>query len=269
MKQYLELVTSILTNGSRRTDRTGTGTTSLFGPQIEFDLRQGFPAMTTKKLQFSSVVQELQWMVAGKTNIKDLAIRIWDAWALPNGELGPIYGHQWRKWWDWRHQRPIDQLHQAITDIVMTPDSRRIIVSAWNASDLGQMRLPPCHILFQFYVGFVGDRPFYLDCKMYQRSADCFLGVPFNIAQYALLTHVVANITKLIPRRLIITFGDLHVYNNHYDQVIEQTKRSPKMLPKLKTPDFSTIEDFVNCPYQQVTLEGYQYHPAIKGEIAV
>lgn len=271
MKVYHDLLENILKNGERRVDRTGVGTISLFGPQIEFDLRQGFPAVTTKKLHFQSVVRELKWMLSGSTSVKDLhPCKIWDEWADANGDLGPVYGHQWMKWWDHHRQRPIDQIHRVVQDLRNYPYSRRHIVSAWNVADLPEMKLPPCHCLFQFYVGSTAGtqpKPYWLDCKMYQRSADVFLGVPFNIAQYALLTHIIAQISGLAPRKLIITFGDVHCYNNHTEQIRVQLSRSPFPSPTLCMPShIGTIDEAISAQYG---LINYLHHPAITGDIAV
>ena len=264
MKQYLDLLQHVLDHGEVREDRTGTGTLSVFGYQMRFNLEEGFPVLTTKKLHLKSIIHELLWFLAGDTNIKyltDHGVRIWNEWADADGNLGHIYGYQWRSWPtpDGRH---IDQISQLIHDIKTNPTSRRLIVSAWNVGELDQMNLPPCHILFQFYVNN-GK----LSCQLYQRSADIFLGVPFNIASYALLTMMVAQVTGLRPGDFIHTLGDAHIYSNHIDQVKLQLSRTPYGLPTMKiNPEVSSIFDF---KYSDFALEGYQAHPHIKGEVAV
>jgi thymidylate synthase len=259
MRPYLELLRQVLDHGERRTDRTGTGTISLFGAQSRYDLRDGFPLVTTKKVLFPAVVRELLWFLRGSTNIHDDLHEhtpIWDAWADEHGELGPIYGHQWRSWGG----QGIDQITGAIETIRRDPTSRRIIVSAWNVADLPKMRLPPCHALFQFYVH---DR--WLDCQLYQRSADLALGVPFNIASYALLMSMIAQECELAPRYFIHTLGDAHIYVNHVEGVRLQLERTPFPLPRLVLAPKPTLE----LRYEDIALEGYQHHPFIKFPVAV
>lgn len=264
MTQYETLLRHVLENGVRKSDRTGTGTLSTFGNQMRFDLRDGFPLITTKKLHFKSIAYELLWFLRGDTNIKflhDNGISIWDEWMQAGGELGPVYGYQWRSWPapDGQH---IDQLSQVIESIKKSPDSRRLLVSAWNVADLGKMALPPCHVLFQFYVA--EGR---LSCMMYQRSADMFLGVPFNIASYALLTMMVAQVTGYEPGEFIHALADTHIYINHLDQVKEQLSRTTRPYPTLKlNPDVKSIYDF---RYEDFILDGYDPHPSIKAPIAV
>lgn len=264
MKQYLDLLNHILINGNDRSDRTGVGTRSVFGYQTRFDLQQGFPLLTTKKLHLKSIIHELLWFIAGDTNIRYLKehnVRIWDEWADENGDLGPIYGAQWRSWQNARGQK-IDQLNDLIRQIRQHPDSRRLLVSAWNVGDLDEMRLPPCHILFQFYVND-GE----LSCQLYQRSADAFLGVPFNIASYSLLTMMIAQVCHLKPKEFIHTFGDLHLYSNHIEQARLQLTREPYSLPHmLLNPSVERLEDF---RYEDFQLVNYQAHPHIKAEVAV
>jgi thymidylate synthase len=264
MQQYLDLLNYVLKNGTRKEDRTGTGTLSVFGYQMRFDLNNGFPCITTKKLHLRSIIHELLWFLQGNTNIEYLnknKVTIWDEWASPKGELGPIYGYQWRSW-PGPDGKAIDQIAQVIHSIKNTPDSRRHIVSAWNVADIDQMALPPCHLLFQFYVAN-GT----LSCQMYQRSADIFLGVPFNIASYALLTHMVAQVTGLKPGHFVHTFGDAHIYLNHLEQVKLQLSRKPLPLPQLHlNPD---IHNIFNFSFEDIKLINYQSHPHIKGEIAV
>jgi thymidylate synthase len=263
MRPYLDLLRHVLEHGERRTDRTGTGTISLFGAQTRYDLRDGFPLVTTKKLLFPAVVRELLWFLRGSTNINDDLTEhtpIWDAWATPEGELGPIYGHQWRHWGAPGETGGIDQISAAIATIKRDPTSRRIIVSAWNVADLPGMKLPPCHALFQFYV-----QDHYLDCQLYQRSADLALGVPFNIASYALLTAMVAKECRLEPRHFVHTLGDAHIYLNHVDGVNRQLERTPFPLPRLVLADKPVLEQ----RYEDVALDGYQHHPFIKFPVAV
>ena len=264
MKQYLDLCETVLSEGVKKEDRTGTGTISYFGYQMRFDLSKSFPLVTTKKLHLKSIIYELLWFIKGSTNVKylqDNGVRIWNEWAKEDGELGPIYGYQWRSWPDYKGGH-IDQLQQVIDSIKNNPDSRRHIISAWNVGALDDMQLPPCHILFQFYVA--NGR---LSCQLYQRSADLFLGVPFNIASYALLTMMVAQVTGLEPGEFIHTLGDVHIYTNHVEQVILQLTREPKALPTMKiNPDIKDILDF---DYSDFTLENYEAHPHIKGEISV
>jgi thymidylate synthase len=264
MRQYLDLMRHILEHGTRKQDRTGTGTLSIFGPQLRFGLQAGFPLLTTKKVHLKSIVHELLWFLKGETNVrylKENGVTIWDEWADENGELGPVYGYQWRSWpaTDGRH---IDQIAKVIEDIRRNPDSRRLIVSAWNVADLDKMALMPCHAFFQFYVA--GGR---LSCQLYQRSADLFLGVPFNIASYALLTLMVAQVCDLRPGEFVHTFGDTHLYLNHLDQAREQLSREPRKLPIMRiNPAVHNIFDF---RYDDFTLEAYDPHPAIKAPVAV
>jgi thymidylate synthase len=263
VRQYLDLLDHVLTDGTRKGDRTGTGTLSVFGYQMRFDLSQGFPALTTKKLHLRSIVGELIWFLRGDTNVKwlqDNGITIWDEWADADGELGPVYGYQWRSWPtpDGRH---VDQIAGVIDALRQNPDSRRHIVSAWNVADVDRMALPPCHTMFQFYVA--DGR---LSCQLYQRSADVFLGVPFNIASYALLTHMVAEVTGLEPGDFVHTFGDAHLYLNHLDQARLQLTREPRQLPRLVLAGRDSIDAF---EIGDVVLEGYDPHPSIKAPIAV
>lgn len=264
MQVYLDLLRHVRDHGVRKDDRTGTGTLSVFGYQMRFDLGAGFPAVTTKKLHLRSIIHELLWFLRGETNIaylREHGVTIWDEWADAEGELGPIYGYQWRSW-PAPDGRNIDQISQVIEQIRRKPDSRRLIVSAWNVADIERMALPPCHTLFQFYVA---DGK--LSCQLYQRSADLFLGVPFNIASYALLTLMVAQVTGLQPGEFIHTFGDAHLYLNHLEQVEEQLSRTPYLLPQMRlTPGISSIFDFRSEDFR---LENYQCHPAIKAPIAV
>lgn len=264
MQAYLDLLRHIKTHGTIKGDRTGTGTISTFGYQMRFDLSQGFPLLTTKKLHLRSIIYELLWFLRGETNIQylhDHKVTIWDEWADANGELGPIYGYQWRSWPtpDGGH---IDQITQSIEQIRNNPNSRRLIVSAWNVAEIDKMALPPCHSLFQFYVA---DGK--LSCQLYQRSADVFLGVPFNIASYALLTMMIAQVTGLTPGDFVHTLGDAHIYLNHQEQVEEQLSRTPRPLPTMKlNPEVKSIFDF---QYEDFTLEGYDPYPTIKAPIAV
>ena len=264
MRQYLELMQHVIDHGSQKTDRTGTGTLSIFGYQMRFDLADGFPLVTTKKCHVRSIIHELLWFLRGDTNIDYLhrnGVSIWDEWADAQGNLGPIYGHQWRSWTvaDGVH---IDQLQQVIEQIKTTPDSRRMVISAWNVGDLPKMRLSPCHALFQFYV--TDDR---LSCQLYQRSADIFLGVPFNIASYALLTVMIAQVCNLTPGDFVHTLGDAHLYSNHIEQAREQLSRVPKPLPIMKlNPEIQEILDF---KFEDFTLENYYPHPAIKAPVAI
>lgn len=264
MQQYLDLLRHIKNNGVRKNDRTGTGTLSIFGYQMRFRLREGFPAVTTKKLHLRSIIHELLWFLRGETTLAylhDNGVTIWDEWADENGDLGPIYGYQWRSWPapDGRH---IDQISRLVTQLKANPDSRRLIVSAWNVADLGKMALPPCHALFQFYVA--EGR---LSCQLYQRSADVFLGVPFNIASYALLTLMLAQICGFAPGDFVHTFGDAHIYRNHLDQVDTQLGRKPFPLPRMRlNPEVKSLFDF---KFDDFELAGYQCHPAIKAPIAV
>lgn len=264
MKQYLDFLQDILHNGTKKEDRTGTGTVSVFGRQMRFDLEEGFPLVTTKKLHLKSIIHELLWFLKGDTNIaylKENKVRIWDEWADEDGNLGPVYGHQWRSWTA-PNGETIDQITNLISDIKNNPDSRRLIVSAWNPSDIPNMALPPCHLLFQFYVA---DGK--LSCQLYQRSADSFLGVPFNIASYALLTMMVAQVTGLKPGEFVHTVGDAHIYTNHLEQVELQLTREPKPLPKMKlNPNVTNIFDFT---YDDFELVDYEAHPHIKGVVSV
>lgn len=264
MKQYLNLLDHVLNEGSRKEDRTGTGTISVFGYQMRFNLQDGFPVLTTKKLHLRSIIYELLWFLKGDTNIKylnDHGVSIWDEWADENGDLGHIYGYQWRSWPD-AHGRSIDQISNVIRSIRENPNSRRHIVSAWNVGDLDSMALPPCHVLFQFYVN---DGK--LSCQLYQRSCDIFLGVPFNITSYALLTMMIAQVTGLKPGDFVHTLGDAHIYLNHIEQVKLQLTREPFPLPEMRiNPEVNNIFEF---DYSDFELIGYQSHPHIKGEISV
>lgn len=264
MQQYLNLLQHILDTGTYKSDRTGTGTFSCFGYQMRFDLQQGFPLVTTKKVHLKSILYELLWFLQGQTNIKYLnenGVSIWDEWADENGELGPVYGKQWRSW-EGKDGMVIDQIADAVKQIKNNPDSRRIIVSAWNVAELSQMALMPCHTLFQFYVA---DGK--LSCQLYQRSADVFLGVPFNIASYALLTIMMAQVCDLQPGDFVHTFGDVHIYSNHLEQVKLQLSRKPYPLPQLKLNP--AVRDIFSFNYSDFTLENYQCHPAIKAPVAV
>lgn len=264
MQQYLDLLQKILDEGVDRGDRTGTGTRSIFGHQMRFELSEGFPVVTTKKLHLRSIIHELLWFLAGDTNIaylKENGVKIWDDWADENGELGPVYGYQWRSW-PAPDGRSIDQIANLLTMIRTNPESRRLIVSAWNPALVDEMALPPCHSLFQFYVA---DGK--LSCQLYQRSADVFLGVPFNIASYALLTMMVAQVTGLKPGDFVHTLGDAHLYSNHFDQAREQLTRSPRALPEMKiNPD---VTDLFSFRYEDFELVGYDPHPHIAAPIAV
>jgi thymidylate synthase len=264
MIQYLNLLQYILDNGIEKNDRTGVGTRSVFGYQMRFDLQNGFPLVTTKKLHLRSIIYELLWFIHGDTNIKylhDNNVSIWDEWADENGDLGPIYGKQWRRW-ETKDGSVIDQLSWVINEIKNNPNSRRLIVSAWNVAEIAEMKLPPCHVLFQFYVA--NNK---LSCQLYQRSADVFLGVPFNIASYALLTHMIAQVTGLQVGEFIHTFGDVHLYLNHIEQAKLQLSREPFPLPQLKlNPDIRNIDDF---KFEDIEIVNYQSHPAIKADVAV
>lgn len=264
MQQYLGLLQHILDHGANKTDRTGTGTKSVFGYQMRFDLQKGFPLVTTKKIHLKSIIYELLWFIKGDTNIKyltDNGVTIWNEWADENGDLGPVYGKQWRSW-EGADEKVYDQLTDVINQIKKNPDSRRIIISAWNVADLPHMALMPCHTMFQFYVA---DGK--LSCQLYQRSADVFLGVPFNTASYALLTMMIAQVCDLQPGDFVHTFGDVHLYNNHFEQARLQLSRTPFPLPTMKlNPDVKNIFDF---KYEDFTLENYQFHPAIKAPVAV
>jgi thymidylate synthase len=264
MQQYLQLLQHILDTGAEKTDRTGTGTKSVFGYQMRFDLQKGFPLVTTKKVHLKSIIYELLWFLKGETNIKYLkehGVSIWNEWADENGELGPVYGKQWRSW-EGTDGNVIDQVSDLISQIKNNPDSRRLIINAWNVADLPKMALMPCHTMFQFYIA---DGK--LSCQLYQRSADVFLGVPFNIASYALLTLMTAQVCDLQPGEFIHTFGDVHIYNNHMEQVKLQLSRTPYPLPAMKlNPGVKSIFDF---QFEDFTLENYQCHPAIKAPVAV
>ncbi|MBX3715169.1 MAG: thymidylate synthase [Burkholderiales bacterium] len=264
MKAYLDLMRHVLEHGAKKTDRTGTGTLSVFGHQMRFDLARGFPLVTTKKVHVKSVIHELLWFLQGSTNVaylRENGVTIWDEWADERGELGPVYGHQWRSW-----PAPgggaIDQVAEVVAQIRANPDSRRLIVSAWNPADIPRMALAPCHALFQFYV--CDGR---LSCQLYQRSADIFLGVPFNIASYALLTMMVAQVTDLAPGEFVHTFGDAHLYLNHLDQAREQLSRDPRPLPLMRLDP--SVKDLFAFRYADFTLEGYDPHPLIRAPIAV
>ncbi|MFZ4631303.1 MAG: thymidylate synthase [Bacteroidia bacterium] len=264
MKAYHQLLEQIIQTGVSKEDRTGTGTLSIFGPQLRFDLNEGFPLLTTKKVHFKSVVYELLWFITGSTNVQYLqenGVSIWDEWADAEGELGPVYGKQWRRW-----QKPdgsvVDQLAEVVDQLRRNPDSRRLLVSAWNVADIPSMALPPCHAFFQFYVA---DNK--LSCQLYQRSADVFLGVPFNIASYALLTHMVAQVCGLGVGEFVHTMGDAHLYLNHLEQAKLQLSREPRPLPRLALdPAVKNLDDFV---YEHIQLVGYDPHPAIKAPVAV
>jgi thymidylate synthase len=264
MQPYLSLMEHVLKHGTKKGDRTGTGTLSLFGHQLRFDLTQGFPLVTTKKLHLKSIIHELLWMLRGDSNVRSLqevGVTIWDEWANAHGDLGPVYGHQWRSWNtpDGGH---VDQMQQLVDGLRKNPDSRRHLVSAWNVADLPGMKLPPCHVMFQFYVAN-GK----LSCQLYQRSADIFLGLPFNIASYSLLTLMVAQATGLTAHEFIHTIGDAHLYLNHVEQAQEQLKREPRALPRMRlNPD---VKDLFAFRYEDFTLEGYDPHPAIKAPVAV
>lgn len=264
MKQYLDLARRILAEGNRRGDRTGTGTISVFGHQMTFDLKEGFPLLTTKKLHTKSIIYELLWFLKGSTNVhwlQEHGVRIWNEWADADGELGPVYGHQWRSWTG-GDGKTIDQIKEVVEQIRINPESRRLIVSAWNVAEIGAMKLPPCHVMFQFYVAN-GE----LSCQLYQRSGDVFLGVPFNIASYALLTMMVAQVCGLKPGKFVHTLGDAHLYVNHLEQIREQLTREPYPLPTMRlNPDVRSIDDF---KYEDFELEGYRAWPHIKGEVSV
>ena len=273
MQQYLDLLQHILTSGAQKHDRTGTGTISTFGYQMRFDLQKGFPLVTTKKVHTKSIIHELLWFLKGETNIQYLnenGVSIWNEWADEKGELGPVYGKQWRSW-EGKDGKVVDQISGLIKQIKANPDSRRLIVSAWNVTDLPEMALMPCHTLFQFYTALsdspkgAGQRR--LSCQLYQRSADVFLGVPFNIASYALLTLMIAQVCDLEPGEFVHTFGDVHIYNNHIEQVKLQLTRAPYPLPTMKLNPL--IKDLFDFKFEDFTLENYQSHPAIKAPVAV
>ena len=264
MQQYLDLLKHILHTGTEKTDRTGTGTKSVFGYQMRFDLQNGFPLVTTKKVHLKSIVHELLWFLKGETNIaylKENNVKIWDEWADSTGELGPVYGKQWRSW-EGKDGKIVDQITELVAEIKKNPDSRRLIVSAWNVAELSKMALMPCHTIFQFYIA---DKK--LSCQLYQRSADVFLGVPFNIASYALLTLMIAQVCDLQPGEFIHTFGDVHIYNNHTEQVNEQLSRTPFPLPTMKIN--LAVKNIFDFKFEDFTLENYQCHPAIKARVAV
>ena len=280
MRQYLDLLQYVLDHGTERQDRTGTGTVGVFGYQMRFDLSQGFPCLTTKKLHLRSIIHELLWFLRGDTNIKylkDNGVSIWDEWADENGDLGPVYGSQWRSWPD-GHGGTIDQIANVVRDIKQNPYSRRLLVTAWNPAEIEDMALPPCHCLFQFYVEpgstggspVTGQRPVSpgrLSCQLYQRSADIFLGVPFNISSYALLTMMMAQVCGLEPGEFVHTFGDAHIYKNHLDQVHLQLTREPRPLPTMRiNPE---VKDIFGFRYEDFALENYNPHPHIKGEVSV
>ncbi len=262
--QYLDLMRHVLEHGASKSDRTGTGTLSVFGWQMRFDLRDRFPLLTTKKLHLKSIVYELLWFLRGETNVRWLqqhGVTIWDEWADAAGELGPVYGHQWRNW-PGRDGGTVDQISEVVRSLKEKPDSRRHIVTAWNPADVPKMKLPPCHALFQFYVANGA-----LSCQLYQRSADIFLGVPFNIASYALLTLMMAQVSGLKPGEFVHTLGDAHVYLNHLEQAREQLARTPRELPRMRLNP--AVRDILSFQYEDLTLEGYDPHPAIKAPIAV
>lgn len=264
LKQYLDLCKHVLENGNVKGDRTGTGTISTFGYQMRFNLAEGFPLMTTKKLHLKSIIYELLWFLNGDTNVRYLqenGVRIWNEWADENGELGPVYGHQWRSWTG-ADGKTVDQISELIDQIKTNPNSRRLLVNAWNVAEIDNMALPPCHCMFQFYVA---DGK--LSCQLYQRSADVFLGVPFNIASYALLTMMIAQVCDLEPGEFIHTFGDVHIYQNHLEQVKLQMGRDPRALPVLKINP--SVKDIYSFEYEDFTLEGYDPHPHIKGVVSV
>ena len=264
MRPYLDLLSRVLESGTDRPDRTGTGTRSLFGAQMRFDLSQGFPLLTTKKLHIKSIVHELLWILSGATNVKPLqeaGVSIWDEWANPEGELGPVYGKQWRAW-QAPDGRTIDQIKELMVELAKNPSSRRLIVSAWNPADVAQMALPPCHTLFQLYVA--NNR---LSCQLYQRSGDLFLGVPFNIASYALLTSMIAQVAGLERGDFVHTLGDVHVYHNHFEQARLQLMRDPRPLPRLLLDP--SVKDLFAFKYEHITIEGYDPHPGIKAPVAV
>ena len=264
MKQYLDLLNHVMQNGTQKSDRTGTGTISVFGHQMRFNLNEGFPLLTTKKLHLRSIIHELLWFLKGETNIKYLKennVSIWDEWADENGELGPVYGHQWRSWTT-TDNKTIDQISQVVEQIKSTPDSRRMIISAWNVGEIDKMALPPCHLLFQFYVA---DGK--LSCQLYQRSADIFLGVPFNIASYALLTMMMAQVTGLKPGDFVHTLGDAHLYSNHLEQANLQLSREPRNLPIMNINQ--DVKDIFSFKYEDFNLSDYDPHPHIKAKVAI
>ena len=264
MQQYLNLLNHVMNHGDKKNDRTGTGTLSIFGYQMRFDLSEKFPLLTTKKVHLKSVIYELLWFLKGSTNIKYLqenGVSIWDEWADEHGDLGPVYGSQWRSWRT-HDNRSIDQIDQLITDLKTNPDSRRLIVSAWNVAEIENMKLPPCHCFFQFYVA--NNK---LSCQLYQRSADIFLGVPFNIASYALLTLMIAQVVNLKPGEFVHTLGDAHIYSNHFDQVNEQLKREPKELPTMHIN--SNVKNIFDFKFEDFKLSDYDPYPPIKAPVAI
>jgi thymidylate synthase len=269
MRQYLDLLNHVMENGVDRSDRTGTGTRSVFGYQMRFDLADGFPLLTTKKLHLKSIIHELLWFLAGDTNIgylKQNGVSIWDAWADEKGDLGPVYGYQWRSW-PGRDGATIDQITALVAQLQANPDSRRHIVTAWNPADVDDMALPPCHCLFQFYVAPQDAGPAKLSCQLYQRSADIFLGVPFNIASYALLTMMLAQVCGYAPGSFVHTFGDAHIYHNHFDQVTTQLSRAPKALPQMRINP--AVRDIFGFVYEDFSLAGYEAHAHIAAPVAV
>lgn len=273
MQQYQDLLEHILAKGTEKSDRTGTGTTSCFGYQMRFNLQDGFPLVTTKKVHLKSIIYELLWFLQGSTNIKYLkenGVSIWDEWADENGELGPVYGKQWRSWAG-ANGETFDQVKDVIHQLKTNPDSRRIIISAWNVAELSQMALMPCHTMFQFYTALAnsanGEGKRSLSCQLYQRSADVFLGVPFNIASYALLTMMMAQVCDMVPGEFIHTFGDVHIYSNHIEQVQLQLSREPYPLPTMKINE--DVKDIFSFKFEDFTLENYQHHPPIKAPVAV
>ncbi|MFZ9819518.1 MAG: thymidylate synthase [Methylophilaceae bacterium] len=264
MQQYLNLLNHVMNHGDKKNDRTGTGTLSIFGYQMRFDLSEKFPLLTTKKVHLKSVIYELLWFLKGSTNIKylqDNGVSIWDEWADENGDLGPVYGSQWRSWRT-HDNRSIDQIEKLISDLKTNPDSRRLIVSAWNVAEIENMKLPPCHCFFQFYVA--NNK---LSCQLYQRSADIFLGVPFNIASYALLTLMIAQVVNLEPGEFVHTLGDAHIYSNHFDQVNEQLKRQPKELPTMHIN--SNVKNIFDFKFEDFKLSDYDPYPLIKAPVAI
>jgi thymidylate synthase len=269
MQQYLQLLKKIIDTGNDKSDRTGTGTRSLFGYQMRFDLQKGFPLVTTKKLHLKSIIYELLWFLKGDTNVKYLqenGVRIWDEWADENGNLGPVYGKQWRSW-EGANGKTVDQVSDLIKELKTNPDSRRLIISAWNVADLPEMKLMPCHCLFQFYTAPTESGRRKLSCQLYQRSADVFLGVPFNIASYALLTMMIAQVCDMDLGEFVHSFGDVHLYKNHFEQAQLQLTRSPFPLPQMKlNPEIKNIFDF---KYEDFELVNYQSHPSIKAPVAV
>jgi thymidylate synthase len=269
MQQYLQLLQKIIEAGVDKNDRTGTGTRSLFGYQLRFNLKNGFPLVTTKKLHLKSIIYELLWFLKGDTNVQYLqgnGVRIWDEWADKNGNLGPVYGKQWRSW-EGANGKTVDQVSELIEQLKTNPDSRRLIISAWNVADLPEMKLMPCHCLFQFYTSPSGNGKRKLSCQLYQRSADVFLGVPFNIASYALLTMMIAQVCDMEPGEFIHSFGDVHLYKNHFEQAELQLKRKPFLLPQMKIN--SEVKNIFDFKFEDFELQNYQSHPSIKAPVAV